>query len=252
MNALIDIADGAPACHPADTPEVASKDQRQFVSEKRRLTPRIGIIRDSAFQFYYPENLEALTDAGAVLTYFSPLETDTIPDVDGIYIGGGFPETHAEALAQNVEFRDSLKHLADDGLPIYAECGGLMYLGRELVMNETTFPMAGVLPISYGFSKRPQGHGYTCIAVEGNNPYFKIGSQYRGHEFHYSRVLAWDGPESELVFKMERGAGIWNGRDGACYKNVLATYTHLHALGAPGWAAAIVRAAINYRRQSEQ
>jgi cobyrinic acid a,c-diamide synthase len=252
MNALIDIADGAPACHPADTPEIAVKDQRQFVSEKRRLTPRIGIIRDSAFQFYYPENLEALTDAGAVLTYFSPLETDTIPDVDGIYIGGGFPETHAEALAQNVEFRDSLKHLADDGLPIYAECGGLMYLGRELVMNETTFPMAGVLPISYGFSKRPQGHGYTCIAVEGNNPYFKIGSQYRGHEFHYSRVLAWDGPESELVFKMERGAGIWNGRDGACYKNVLATYTHLHALGAPGWAAAIVRAAINYRRQSEQ
>ena len=251
MSALIDIANRAPTFHPAIEPEIHATNPRQLIAERRHLAPKIGIIRDTAFQFYYPENLEALTDAGAELTYFSPLETDTIPAVDGIYIGGGFPETHAEALAQNVRFRDSLKHLADHGLPIYAECGGLMYLGRELVMNENTYPMAGVLPISYGFSKRPQGHGYTSIAVEGNNPYFKIGSQYRGHEFHYSRVLTWAGRESELVFKMNRGAGIWNGRDGACYKNVLATYTHLHALGAPGWATAIVRAALNYRQQSE-
>jgi cobyrinic acid a,c-diamide synthase len=252
MSALIDIADSVPTFHPANAPDIHATDHRQIVAETRRLTPKIGIIRDSAFQFYYPENLEALTVAGAELTYFSPLETDTIPAVDGIYIGGGFPETHAEVLAQNEPFRDTLKHLANDGLPIYAECGGLMYLGRELVMNENTYPMVGVLPISYGFSKRPQGHGYTNIAVEGNNPFFKVGSQYRGHEFHYSRVLAWQGPESDLVFKMKRGAGIWNGRDGACYKNVLATFTHLHAHGAPGWAAAIVRAAINYRRQSEQ
>ena len=252
MSTLIDIANRAPTFNPVNAPDIRAASQHQIIAETRRMAPKIGIIRDTAFQFYYPENLEALTDAGAELIYFSPLETDTIPAVDGIYIGGGFPETHAEALAQNVRFRDSLKYLANDGLPIYAECGGLMYLGRELVMNENTYPMAGVLPIRYGFSKRPQGHGYTSIAVEGNNPYFKRGSQYRGHEFHYSRVLAWDDQDSALVFKMKRGAGIWNGRDGACYKNVLATYTHLHALGAPGWAAAIVRAALNYRQQSEQ
>ena len=108
MSALIDIANRAPTFHPADAPDIRSTNQHQHIVETRRLAPKIGIIRDTAFQFYYPENLEALTDAGAELTYFSPLETDTIPPVDGIYIGGGFPETHAEALAQNVKFRDSL------------------------------------------------------------------------------------------------------------------------------------------------
>jgi len=249
VTALIEIAGDAPTLLPPQPATIPLVYQQPF-PETSQVTPRIGVIRDSAFQFYYPENLEALTGAGAELIYFSPLDTDTIPLVDGIYIGGGFPETHAEALAQNDSFRKELKRLADDGLPIYAECGGLMYLGRELILNETTYPMTGVLPICYGFSKRPQGHGYTNISVEGINPYFKVGSEHRGHEFHYSRVLAWDGRDADLVFRMKRGAGIWQGRDGACYKNVLATYTHLHAHGAPGWAEAVIQAARNYRRKS--
>ncbi|MFZ1199950.1 MAG: cobyrinic acid a,c-diamide synthase, partial [Desulfobacterales bacterium] len=137
---------------------------------------------------------------------------------------------------------------AESGLPIYTECGGLMYLGKELVLADRTYPMAGVLPISYGFSKRPQGHGYTVIAVDRPNPYFGVGSEYRGHEFHYSRVLEWGGPDADLVFRMRRGAGIWEGRDGACHKNVLATYTHLHALGAPSWAEAVVHMARSFRQ----
>ena len=125
--------------------------------------PRIGIIKDSAFQFYYPENIEALEAAGAETLFISPLDSDTIPPIDALYIGGGFPETHAQQLARNVTFREQLKSLANHGLPIYAECGGLMYLGEELVLDETSFPMAGVLPVVFGFSKKPQGHGYTVV-----------------------------------------------------------------------------------------
>ncbi|MFZ0610700.1 MAG: cobyrinate a,c-diamide synthase [Desulfobacterales bacterium] len=248
MAALIDIATCAPALRsPQPMPDASDKGGRP--SPAAGLTaPRIGIIRDSAFQFYYPENIAALSSAGADIVFFSPLATDTIPNIDGLYIGGGFPETHAEALAQNVRFREKLKRLAEGGLPIYAECGGLMYLGKELVLDDRTYPMAGVLPISYGFSKRPQGHGYTVIAVDRPNPYFAVGSEYRGHEFHYSRVLEWGGQDADLVFRMRRGAGIWEGRDGACRKNVLATYTHLHALGAPSWAEAVVHMARSFRQ----
>mgnify|MGYP001816072534 CR=1 FL=1 len=132
--------------------------------------PTIAVIRDSAFQFYYPENLEALQAAGARLVFVSPLETETLPDIDGMYIGGGFPETHAEELSHNNVFRDRLKILAEDGLPSYAECGGLMYVGEKLLLNGTTYDMAGILPVTFGFSTRPQGHGYTSLEVTGGNP----------------------------------------------------------------------------------
>ena len=211
--------------------------------------PRIGIIKDSAFQFYYPENIEALVDAGAKTVFISPLTRDTIPPVDALYIGGGFPETHAEQLSANVTFKAQLKSLAQDGLPIYAECGGLMYLGEELVLDEKSYPMAGVLPVVFGFSKKPQGHGYTIVVVKEKNPYFEVGAELRGHEFHYSRVLQWRGAAKDLVFSMQRGTGFIDNKDGVRYKNVLATYTHLHALGSPAWAEAMVRNAIAYKNK---
>jgi cobyrinic acid a,c-diamide synthase len=206
--------------------------------------PRIGIIRDSVFQFYYPENIEALALQGADLVVISPLEASTLPSIDALYIGGGFPETHANALAENQGFRSELKSLAEDGLPVYAECGGLMYLAESLVLKATTYPMAGVLPVVFGLSQRPQGHGYTVIRVEKENPYFEVGTECRGHEFHYSNVLDWWGNEDDFVFTMKRGIGILKNKDGLLYKNVLATYTHLHALGVPFWAEAIVRNAL--------
>ncbi|MDJ0884980.1 MAG: cobyrinate a,c-diamide synthase [Desulfobacterales bacterium] len=213
------------------------------------LAPTIGIIQDSAFQFYYPENIEALREAGARLTFFSPLKTDHIPPIDGLYIGGGFPETHAAALAHNETFRRELKDLAERGLPIYAECGGLMFLGRKLVLPEGTFEMAGILPVVFGFSRRPQGHGYTIIDVTVKNPFFRTGTTLRGHEFHYSSVLEWEGSEDDLAYTMVRGTGLINGKDGLCHKNVLATYTHLHAQGTPDWAPALVRSAIEFRQK---
>jgi cobyrinic acid a,c-diamide synthase len=209
--------------------------------------PRIGIIRDSAFQFYYPENIDALSDGGAEVVFISPLKDRELLELDALYIGGGFPETHAEQLANNKSFSRQLKALADDGFPIYAECGGLMYLGEKLVLEGKSYTMAGILPVAFDFYKKPQGHGYTIVTVEGENPYYDVGTEIRGHEFHYSRVSNWSGGENDLVFRMKRGVGVDKDRDGIVYKNVLATYTHVHALGTPGWAGALIRNAVKFK-----
>jgi cobyrinic acid a,c-diamide synthase len=209
--------------------------------------PRIGIIRDSAFQFYYQENIDALISEGADIVYTSPLSDKRIPEVEALYIGGGFPETHAKELSENISYKEDLRALAAKGLPIYAECGGLMYLGKELLLDGTKYKMAGLFPIVFGFSKKPQAHGYTIIFVEQDNPFYRAGTEIRGHEFHYSNILEWEGKDKDLAFRLKRGSGLVNNRDGAVFKNVLATYTHIHAVGTSSWALAMVRKAIEYR-----
>ncbi|MDI6889474.1 MAG: cobyrinate a,c-diamide synthase [Thermodesulfovibrionales bacterium] len=209
---------------------------------------RIGVIRDSAFQFYYPENLEAIESAGAQLIEFSALTDDLPSDLNALYIGGGFPETHAAALAANEKLRHDIKKAAEEGLPIYAECGGLMYLGEKLIWEGKTYPMAGVLPIIVGVSKKPQGHGYSIVEVRVSNPFFKTGQILRGHEFHYSRVLDITKKDGVyFAFRVKRGHGIVDKEDGLCYKNVLTTYTHLHALGAVEWVEGFVNKAMSYK-----
>ena len=227
----------------AGTPSIS----RLSVTPANSDAPVIGILRDSAFQFYYPENLEALEAAGAKLVFASPLKDERLPRVDALYIGGGFPETHARELEANAAFRDQLKTLAEDGLPVYAECGGLMYLGEQLVLQEGSFDMAGVLPAVFGFSRKPQGHGYTIVQVERENPYYARGTTLLGHEFHYSSVKEWNGAPENLAFSMQRGNGFIDGHDGVCVNNVLATYTHIHALGTPAWARALVDQARAHR-----
>ncbi len=227
--------------------ETAKNGRHQSAAWVRKPAPRIGIIRDSAFQFYYPENIDALSDGGAEIVFISPLKDRELLELDALYIGGGFPETHAEQLADNKSFSRQLKALAEDGFPIYAECGGLMYLGKKLVLEGNAFPMVGILPVAFDFYKKPQGHGYTIVTVEGENPYYAVGTEIRGHEFHYSRVSNWTGGENDLVFRMKRGVGINKDRDGILYKNVLATYTHVHALGTPGWAGALIRNAVKFK-----
>jgi len=208
---------------------------------------RIGIIRDSAFQFYYQENFEELEKRGAELIEVSPLREKKLPEIDALYIGGGFPETHAIALAENIGFRDSLYKAVQDGLPVYAECGGLMYLGRNLVLEGRTYPMVGALPISFGLEKRPHAHGYTIVEVGRANPFFPVRSVLKGHEFHYSKVLEIEEDGTCFAFHMQRGKGIVDNRDGICYKNVLAAYTHLHAIGSPEWADGMVRCALEHK-----
>ena len=211
--------------------------------------PRIGIIRDSAFQFYYPENLEGLQSAGAELVFLNALSGPFPGDLDALYIGGGFPETQAPALSQNQRFRSALAAAVESGLPVYAECGGLMYLGRNLVYRGDSYPMLGVLPFTFGLERKPQGHGYTLIRVVQENPYFPVGTVLKGHEFHYSRVIEGDLEPFRLAFEMKKGDGLHDRRDGVIYKNILATYTHLHALGSPIWARALVARAEEYRRE---
>lgn len=208
---------------------------------------RIGIIQDTAFQFYYPDNLEALELQGATLHRINALKDTSLPDIDALYIGGGFPETQAAGLAANERFCRSLRDAAEKGLPIYAECGGLIYLGRSLRVEGRIYPMASVLPVDFVLEKKPQAHGYTVMEATEENPFFEPGAVLRGHEFHYSRV-ANCGELSGLAFRMRRGQGIDGRSDGLVYKNTMATYTHLHALGTPQWAESLVRKAREYSR----
>jgi cobyrinic acid a,c-diamide synthase len=222
------------------------------VSKKGKRTtdnsPKIGIIRDSAFQFYYQDNLDEIKKRGAELVEVSPLKESRLPDIDALYIGGGFPETHAISLAENKEFRNALHSAVQDGLPVYAECGGLMYLGRNIVLEDHTYPMVGALPITFGLEKRPRAHGYTIVEVINENSYFPEKTVLKGHEFHYSHVIDIDMDAVKMVFNVKRGKGIIDNMDGLCYKNVLATYTHLHAIGSPEWAEGIMAAAITYKQ----
>jgi cobyrinic acid a,c-diamide synthase len=201
---------------------------------------RIGVLQDAAFQFYYSENLEALERAGAELVYVDAMRDPALPEIAGLYIGGGFPETGARELAANTTFRHSVKQAADRGLPIYAECGGLIYLGRSIVLDGEEFPLVGIFPVQFGMAKKPQAHGYTIFQVERNNPFYDRGAEVKGHEFRYSKILDWQGTDDQLVLKMVRGHGFINGRDGLVYNNVLALYTHVHADGTPQWAVNFV------------
>jgi len=212
-------------------------------------TVRIGIIRDSAFQFYYPENFEELEKRGARLIEVSALKAKKLPDIDALYIGGGFPETHAIALARNKAFRKAVKEAVEKGLPVYAECGGLMYLGKALIVDKKTYPMAGIFPLVFTLEQKPQAHGYTVVTVTRENPFYKKNTVMKGHEFHYSCVISPVKKKNlQFAFRMERGEGIMDGQDGICHKNVLATYTHLHALGCPEWAEGMILQAIEYRK----
>jgi cobyrinic acid a,c-diamide synthase len=187
-----------------------------------------------------------------VLVEVSPLKEKSLPDIDALYIGGGFPETHAIALAGNTAFKDSLLAAIENGLPVYAECGGLMYLARSLVMDDRTYPMVGAFPIVFGLQKRPLAHGYTIVEVGARNPFFQQKTIMKGHEFHYSNVLEIEEDGFSFAFNMKRGKGIVDNRDGICYKNVLASYTHLHAVGAPEWADGMIRCAIENKKRKMQ
>ncbi|MBP7604074.1 MAG: cobyrinate a,c-diamide synthase [Spirochaetes bacterium] len=194
--------------------------------------PLIGVLRDSAFNFYYRENIEALVSAGGRIVEISPLSDHTLPDVDGLYVGGGFPETHAESLSNNRSFREQLRRRIEDGLPVYAECGGLIYLSDSIIIDGNNYPMTRVFPMMFDIAASPQGHGYTVFEVDGDNPFYDRGDIVKGHEFRYARIQNSEGLDGlSTVFAMRRGTGIKGRRDGALYKNVVATFCHTHAAG---------------------
>jgi cobyrinic acid a,c-diamide synthase len=204
---------------------------------------RIGVVRDSAFTFYYPENLEALRREGAEIVEVNALKDPDLPALDALYIGGGYPETHAAALAANAGFRQALRREIEAGLPVIAECGGLIYLSEAMVMDGVAHPMVGIFPVTFELGKRPWGHGYAVVEVDEPNPFFAPGAILRGHEFRYSYVRSARTEELHMAFRMQRGTGFDTRRDGLTYKNVLASFCHFHAAGTREWAGAVARQA---------
>jgi cobyrinic acid a,c-diamide synthase len=208
---------------------------------------RIGYVRDAALWFYYEENLEALRRAGAELVELTLLDDAPWPELHGLYLGGGFPETLAERLSANIAARARVKSLSEAGMPVYAECGGFMYLGRTLRYGGVEYPMADVFPVCTTVHERPQGLGYVEARVVEDNPFHATGTRVRGHEFHYSRAVAYEGESVRHAFRMERGEGMGEDADGMIVRNTFAGYTHLFAPGEPHWAVNFVRAAARYR-----
>ncbi|MBM9536494.1 cobyrinate a,c-diamide synthase [Desulfobulbus alkaliphilus] len=207
----------------------------------------IGVLRDAAFQFYYEENLEALRAGGARLILIDALcSRELPPGLDALYIGGGFPETSAPQLADNAAFRQSVYTEVEAGLPVYAECGGLIFLGRSIILRDREYSLAGVFPVTFTIAEKPQAHGYSTFIVRRANSFYPVGMRIKGHEFRYSVVKQWAGDTEDLVLEMERGTGFTDGRDGLVKNNVLALYTHVLASGTPQWAEGLIAAARRY------
>lgn len=210
---------------------------------------RIGIIRDRAFHFYYPENLEALAIEGAELLFIDSFK-DRLPKVDGLYIGGGFPEFFLKELEGNRRLRQDIGEAVHEGLPVYAECAGLMYLCRSISWKKRSYKMVGVIPSEINLSERPEGHGYVVAKVIDENPLFPVGLTIRGHEFHHSSLLPID--DLQFAYQIRRGKGITGQKDGIVYKNLFASYVHLHALGTPEWAKSFVTLASKGKRTTRK
>lgn len=201
---------------------------------------RLGIARDAAFGFYYPDDLAALQQAGAQLVPINTLRDQTLPDIDGLFIGGGFPETHMAALEANTGLREEIRTAIENGLPAYAECGGLMYLARRITWQEKSHTMVGVIPGDIVMHDRPQGRGYVRLRESTQHPWpLHSGTEIPAHEFHYSSL---DNLVPGVIFAYDvtRGSGIDGAHDGLIYKNLLASYTHLRDVDAHHWAQRFV------------
>ena len=221
----------------ADNP--AAKLQSPPTNRSRRYQGlRIGIARDRAFGFYYQSDLEMFQSLGAELVAFDTLSDTSLPEVDGLFIGGGFPERYAAELSANQTLRASIAHAIEAGLPTYAECGGLMYLSRQLRQHDKCFDMVGALPGQVTMHERPCGRGYVKLQENTDTGVWPIsalpGSLIRAHEFHYSSYEP-DQKNARFAYTVKRGNGITNLKDGLVHRNVLASYAHLRHTRQTPW-----------------
>ncbi len=215
-------------------------------------TPTIGVARDRAFHFYYQENLDLLRRLGAELIEFSPLADAHVPcGLDGLYLGGGFPEVFAGALAQNTSLRREIKEAVEAGLPTYAECGGLMYLAEHLVDTQgRRHPMVGVLPGTIQMTDRLQHFGYVTLIPRRDTILAKADDSIKGHEFHYS---VWDyqvpsGQAAYTAVKRRERRRL----EGLAHGNLLASYVHVHFLTNVRWASGFVASAQRFRHTTRR
>lgn len=205
----------------------------------------IAVALDGSFNFYYKDNLDALERHGCTVKFFSPVSDRRLPDCDGMYLGGGFPEVLAQALEKNTPMRKQIRDLAQDGMPVYAECGGLMYLTRSILAGKRRFRMTGLFDAETVMTGRPQ-LGYTRGRFESGCLISGKGRAFRGHEFHYSR-LAGLSRDARFACRMELGGGIQKGRDGLMVHNALGSYGHLY-FDSSDYAAGLASQCIAYSR----
>ena len=202
---------------------------------------RIAIARDAAFCFYYPGDLEALEAAGARLVPFDTLRDPAPPAADGIFIGGGFPERAMSALEANAPMRSSLRERIAAGAPVYAECGGLMYLARRIRWNGQDCAMVGAIPADVVMHVRPRGRGYVVLEPTGDAPWAPAApGPVHAHEFHHSSLENPVGPEWHYAYRVRRGRGIDGERDGIVIGSLLASYSHLRDVEGCRWAERFV------------
>ncbi|WP_034637114.1 cobyrinate a,c-diamide synthase [Desulfovibrio cuneatus] len=263
MPQLLEIARNAPALCPAWEPKEAAQsgaEPQQTITVASKafsvMQPRIGYVHDSALWFYYQENFDALKAAGAQLVPLSILDETPWPSLDGLYLGGGVPEQYAAQLAQAKSIRAHVYTLASQGMPIYAECGGFMYLCSTLHTQEGAFPMAGVFPGSVTMSPRPNGLGYVEATVSGYTPFFPAGLSFKGHEFHFSSYTPAAQEAPAHIVTLHKGKGMTGGHpagaDGLCRWQTHAGYTHIYAPAVPCWAPNFVHMAHTWGTQQRK
>ncbi len=212
---------------------------------------RIGIARDAAFGFYYPDDLAAFERAGAELVAIDLTRDAVLPEVDGLFIGGGFPETSMHKLSGNTSMRRQIRQAVASGLPVYAECGGLMYLGRQISWRGETCPMVGAIPCDSAMYDQPQGRGYVRLRETGKAGWRSSQSgTFNAHEFHYSRVMNL-APGLEYAYQVERGFGIDGEKDGITVNNVLACYAHQRQAGDNHWVDNFTQFVRNHRSKHD-
>ena len=216
---------------------------------------RIGVARDKAFGFYYPDDLAALEADGATLVPLDTLNDSQLPPLDGLFIGGGFPELFMAELEANVSLRTQLHRAIADGLPVFAECGGLMYLARTLNWNGRSAQMVGAIPGDAVMHERPVGRGYVRLQETADFPWPRDagagdGALRLGHEFHHSSLENLD-PSVRCAYRVQRGHGIGGGRDGVLVHNVLASYAHLRHTGGNDWPRRFMAFVRDVKRRDE-
>lgn len=250
VSGVMAIAEAAPPLDFADTSCASTSMNGPSAPGKgvlcSGLRVRLGVAQDEAFQFYYPENLRAIEERGCDVVPFSPLRNDHLPEgLDGLYFGGGYPEVHAEALAANHTMKASIQRFAETGRLVYAECGGLMYLAQGIqTLDGTRHVLVGILPCWTRMLDKRKALGYVEVELTSDSFLGARGTTLRGHEFHYSEIVAdfpWVSPW-EIAYRARRPSTGTVYGEGFLHRNVLASYIHLHFAGEPSAADCFVGA----------
>ncbi len=229
LDMLMGIAEECTADLPDSSPYV-----------RRRSGLKAAVPMDDAYSFYYRENIECLEASGIEVRTFRPADGEHLPDADMAYLGGGYPELYADRISSNRDFLDGLENMCAEGKPILGECGGLMTLCSSMTdKSGKEYRMSGVFDAKAEFVDKRHGPTYVLAEAKGNNPLFS--GPMRGHEYHYSEVLAHE--DAEFCFDIRRGLGIRDGKDGLVRNNAVGTYMHQHALSCDDWAKGFVESA---------